>query len=358
MSEDSAQEKTEDPTPRRRQKFKDRGEVASSQELAAAIMLVASTAAIWLLTSMSAKTIGLKLKRVWAVCDQTEQFISAPLLLISELVVAITYAMAPVFAITFLAGILAYLLQTGLIWTWEPLKPSFQSLNVFSGIKKTFFSQQTLAQLVKTLAKVVLIASVAVAALMVVASDVLTLTRRPPEAFAGYLEKIAVYPLFACGATMLIVGVADFIWQKYQMEQKMKMTPQEKKREKKETEGDPQVKQKRKEKHREVLDLNALIDDVPEADVVVNNPTHYSVALKYEPDKGAPYVMAKGKDYKALRIREIAEEHDVPQVDNPPLARALHANVEEDEQIPEKFYQAVARVLAFVWRQQGIMPDV
>jgi flagellar biosynthetic protein FlhB len=357
MSDDSAQEKTEDPTPRRRQKFRERGEVATSKELAAGIMLFASTASIWMFIHLAAKPVAVKLRKVWSMTDNTQSFVSAPTLYIGELSTSIVMNLIPVFAVTFIAGILSYVVQTGFIWTAEPMKPSFSSLNPIKGVQKLFFSKDTLANLAKSLFKVVLIGFVTVLALYMVASDVLSLVRKPPIALAGYLEKIAIYPLFACSATMIVLGVADFIWQKYQMEEKMKMTPREKKRERKETEGDPHLNQKREDKHRELLDMNQLINEVPESDVVVNNPTHYSVALKYEPDKGAPWVVAKGKDRVAKKIRDIAEEHDIPQVENPPLARALHANVDEEEHIPEQFFRAVANVLAYVWQQQGHVPD-
>ncbi|QDG51359.1 flagellar biosynthesis protein FlhB [Persicimonas caeni] len=351
MSE-SGQEKTEQATPQRKRQFRERGEVAKSQELAAGVMLVASAAALWVGSTLASGPISAALSGVWARLDESENFISSPEVVFSGLVEAVVAPLVPVFGVMCVAAIAAHMMQTGPLLSGKPLEPKLEKLDPIKGFKKKFLSKDTVAQLIKTLAKVVVIGLVAALALTAFAPAPGQLLHMHPAEFARYFEKISVYPLFAAALTMVLLGIADFFWQRHQMNEKMKMTKQEAKQEHKQSEGDPLIKSRRRQQHRGLLDANRLIEAVPEADVIINNPTHVSVALRYDPDFGVPMVVAKGLDHKALRIREIATENDVPMVTQPPLARTLHRHVEVGEPIPENFYRAVAEVLAYVWKKK------
>lgn len=354
MSEEqpSQEEKTEEPSDKRRREFREKGEVAKSQELAAALMLLSGTLALWITVTYAKEPMVNHLSYLWLNSGQMEGLLEHPGTLMAVVLWPVMVMLLPTFGVLVAMAIFTHLIQIGPLLSWKALRPNLSKLNPIGGLKRIFFSKDALANLVKTVVKVLLIGAVAAGVLRVEAGKLIGLVWMGSEQFAEYLETISVVPLLICGLVMLLVGFADFLWQRYRMEEKMKMTRQEAKKEHKESEGDPLQKGVRKQRHRELLSLNRLIVEVPEADVVVNNPTHYSVALRYRPEDGAPVVVAKGVDFKALRIREIAKEAGVTMVTNVALARALHAQVEEGEAIPPMFYQAVAEVLAFVLQQR------
>jgi flagellar biosynthetic protein FlhB len=354
MSEEqpSQEDKTEEPSDKRRKDSRDKGEVAKSQELASAIMLLSGTLALWITLTYVQKPMLNHMSHIWVNSWQMEGVVEHPGGLMAVILWPVMVLLTPVFAVLVAMAIFTHMIQIGPLLSWQALKPNPAKLNPIKGIQRIFFSKDMLVNLVKTVVKVLLIGGVAVAVLRVEAGKLTRLVWMGPEQFARYLETISMVPLLICGVVMLLVGFADFVWQRYRMEEKMKMTRQEAKREHKESEGDPLQKGVRKQRHRELMSLNRLIVEVPEADVVLNNPTHYSVALRYRPEDGAPVVVAKGVDFKALRIREIAEEAGVAMLTNPPLARALHNQVAEGEAIPPMFYQAVAEVLAFVLQER------
>lgn len=351
MSE-SDQEKTEEATPRRKKQFRERGEVAKSTELAAGVMLAASAGALWVVARVASAPVSMTLRGVWAKLDEYESFVSSPSEVLVELTTALVPALFPIFAVLCVAAIAAHMVQTGPLLTGKQLEPKLEKLDPLKGFKRKFLSKDTVASLIKTLAKVAFIGAVAGVVLLGFAPAPGQLLRMHPADFARYFEEISVYPLFSAALAMLLVGLADFAWQRHRMNEKMKMTHQEAKQDHKESEGDPMVKSRRRQKHLDLLDTNRLIDAVPDADVVINNPTHVSVALSYKPAEGVPVVVAKGVDHRALKLRELADEHGVPMVDQPPLARTLHRYVDVGEPIPKNFFRAVAEVLAYVWQRE------
>jgi flagellar biosynthetic protein FlhB len=353
VSDTPQEDKTEEATPKRKEQFRERGEIAKSTELAAGITLMGGAGALWATMQFAAGDIAVSLASIWYHLDEAEGLFSAPGLLFGALAQSLLVAVLPVMSILVVAALLAHVVQTGFLWAPKALEPKLSKLNTLSGLKRLFFSKDAVANLLKTLFKVTVVGSVAAGTLWVLDFDAGRLVRLSPEDFAAAMEEFSVLPLFATAIAVLAVGIGDYAWQRHRMNERMKMTKDEARREHKESEGDPLIRSRRKQKHREVLSANNLIESVPEATVVINNPTHYSVALRYKADAGPPVVVAKGVDYRAARIREIATDSDVPMVDNPPLARALHGSVDVGEAIPEAFFQAVAETLAFVWNQHG-----
>ncbi len=345
-------EKTEEPTEKRRKDFREKGEVAKSQELAAGIMLLSGTLALWLTLTFARSPLQAHFQQIWSNLDQTDHLLANPTALLTWAFGPVVMALIPTFLVLLIMAVFTHLVQIGPLLSWKALQPNPKKLNPIKGVQRIFFSKDTLANLVKTLVKVGLIGGVAIGTLRLEASRVNRLVWMEPEDFSRYLENLSLAPLLVCGLVMIVVGVGDFLWQRHRMEEKMKMTRKEAKREHKENEGDPLQKGVRKQKHRELLSMNRLIEEVPRADVILNNPTHVSVALRYRPEDGAPVVLVKGVDHKAKKIREIAADAGVVMVTNPPLARALHKEVEEGEAIPPIFYEAVAEVLAFVFKEQ------
>lgn len=354
MSSDAAQEdKTEEASPRRRRQYRERGEVAKSSELAAGITMFGGAGAMWVTMELAAADIAVTLSSVWYHLDEAEGLLTAPGMLFEAIGLALLRATLPVMALLVAAAFAAHLSQVGFLWAPRALEPKLTKLNPLQGIKRLFLSKDAAANLLKTFVKVAFVVTVATGTLWLLDFDTGELVRLAPEDFAVSLEKFSVYPMLATSLATIGVGVLDFAWQRHRMNERMKMTKDEAKREHKQDEGDPLLRGRRQQKHRELISVENLIESVSEATVVINNPTHYSVALRYDPEVGPPLVVAKGVDYRAARIREIAEDHDIPMVENPPLARALHGTVDVGQAIPESFFKAVAETLVFVWNRRG-----
>lgn len=353
MSDETPPEdKTEEPTAKRIQDFRDRGEVAKSTELVSAIMLIAGTGAMVLLVQNLARPFERLSFAAFAKLHESDKFIQAPWKFISSLVVEVLGAMAGPIGLLMVAALGANLMQTGWIFSTKRFEFKPQKFNPFMGIKNLFFSKQMLAGLLRSLAKVLMLGSVAVGTVSVVGPDVGELVARGPLGFAEYLLRISLYPMGVCAVAMLVLGGLDMLWQRHTMHQKMKMTREEAKREMKQSEGDPLIKSRRRAKHFEMLGINKMVQEAANADVIINNPTHISVAIRYRPEEGAPRVIAMGTDGVAMRIREVAREHDVHMVTNVPLARALHKSVKVGHFIPEEFFRVVAEVLAHVYARR------
>ena len=212
-----------------------------------------------------------------------------------------------------------------------------------------FASKEVLVGLVRSGLKVMMLGSVAVGTVIKVAPDIGELVARGPLGFADYLMRVSLYPMGACALVMVGIGALDFAWQRHSMSKKMRMSKDEVKREMKQSEGDPMLKGRRRAKHMELLGTNRMVQEVAQADVIINNPTHISVAIRYRPAEGAPRVIAKGADAIAMRMREVARENEVEMITNIPLARALHSSCEVGHYIPEEFFRTVAQVLAHVY---------
>lgn len=348
MSDEQQEERTEPASPKRRQEFRERGEVAKSPELTSAIMMTAGVGAGAAILAGSRERIPALLEGSLAGLHDAPSWFEHIDMAMGSFLATWLVTLAPGLALLALVGIAANLLQFGLLWSPKALEWDPSRLNPVSGVKRMFLSKDALANLVRTLAKVILIACVAAGTLYTMIDTLPELIGRSPLGIATYLVKVAGYPLLACGLVMLLVGFAHYAYARHSLEERMKMTRQEARREAKDSEGDPMQKQRRKALHRERLSTNNLIETVPTATVVINNPTHYSVAVRYSEEEGVPIVVAKGVDHRAFQIREIAREHDIAMIDSPPLARALHKHVSVGEPIPERFFKAVAEILAWV----------
>lgn len=346
------EDRTEEPSSKRRQQFKDEGRLAKSQELVSAMMLMGSGGVLMLMSYFSGPWI-VRLADFWMNLDHAESWILAPQALLENLGHLFFFLLAPVFIILMIVGAGAHLMQTGPNLAWKALEPKPSKLNPVSGLKRLFASKDTYFNLVKTVGKVAFIGVVATVTVLVDGSEWLTLVGYPAIESGVFIHRLSAWTLFSSGVAMLVIGGLDFAWQHHRTFQQMKMTKEEAKKEYKENEGDPLFKGMRKQKHREIMSMNRLLDEVPKADVIINNPTHISVAVRYSSTDGTPIVVAKGADEIATKIRQIAKENNVPMVTNIPLARALHKQVKVGDHISEEFFKAVAEVLVFVWKHHG-----
>lgn len=349
MAEDSDLEKTEQPSQRKLDQAKEKGQVARSHELSTFSILLAGGATLWFMgASLNSKMV----KLLHDGLTFNRDLVFKPELLIPhlyDLSMSMLITFAPVLLILFLAALGSPLLLNGWLISTEALMPQFSRMNPISGITR-MFSTHALVELTKALGKATIVGGIATWVIWHRRDDVMqlaTLSINTAISQIGYL--VGGCFLAIVGAMLLIVAV-DVPFQLWDHNKKLMMTKEEVRKESRETDGNPEVKGRIRSMQREAA-RRRMMAAIPTADVVVTNPTHYSVALKYS-DKGmsAPTVVAKGSHLIAQRIREIAVENHVPILEAPPLARALHKHTEIGESIPEALYTAVAEVLAYVYQ--------
>ncbi|MBP5745717.1 MAG: flagellar biosynthesis protein FlhB, partial [Lachnospiraceae bacterium] len=258
----------------------------------------------------------------------------------------------PIFIIGYLVAFLSEYIQVQWKPTAKPLKPKLSKLNPLNGFKR-IFSVNSLVELIKSIVKIFLIGYVAYSYLSDRQNDLLLLYDVSLIHAVAFIGETVINLGLRISLIFMIVAVADFAYQKFKFAKDMRMTKQEVKEEFKNQEGNPEIKGRIRQKMREASQRR-MMQALPQADVVITNPTHYAVALKYDQDIApAPFVIAKGEDYLALKIKEVAKEYNIEIVENKPLARMLYANVNIDDQVPPELYSAVADVLAYVYHIQG-----
>jgi len=349
VAQDSDLERTEQPSERRLAKAREEGQVARSRELASFALLVSAGAAIWISgDSMMSQLAGAV--RSGLTLDAAAAFDPAAMITrLSEQTTGMLIAVAPLLGLLTLVAGGAPMLLSGWMFSWDSLQPDFGRLNPLRGLGN-LFSMNGLIELAKAIAKVVLIGAVAVWVIRHNADAAFQLMREPIGVALGHGGRMVAHSFLVVAGSLLIVAAIDVPFQLWNYKHKLRMSRDELRDEAKELEGDPQVKAAVRSAQREMA-RKRMMAQIPKADVVVTNPTHYAVALKYEAESmRAPRVVAKGAQLLAGRIREIAAEHRVPILEAPPLARALYHHTEIGDQIPEKLFTAVAQVLAYVFQ--------
>jgi len=348
MPEQGFQEKTERATPKRRQESRKKGQVGKSRELSSIAVLCAGAAYLFFQGKHHTLELGGVMRRAFL---DIPTLAAAPKQDLFGYLIARTVDLLlmvlPLMIVLCVVAILANVLQTGLLLSVEALTPSASKLNPMSGLKR-LFSLKSLVELAKSIAKLFIVGWVAVSTLKAAFPRLIPLTYQDSGAILALLGQESMGVLIKCCWVILILALLDFFYQRWQHEESIKMTKQEVKDENKQTEGDPMVKGRIRSIQREMA-KKRMMEEVPEADVVITNPVRLAVALRYDPLNGrAPVVSAKGSRRIAARIREIAREHDIPIVENKPLAQNLY-NLELGDEIPAETYQAVAEILAYVY---------
>src|SRR3989339_1547032 len=341
--------KTEAPTPKRRNQARDDGGVARSQDLNSAVVLtVGSLMLIWSGGMMFSRMAEV-MRAILRQAASTEITVEILPVYLAQGIQAIAEILGPLFLGIMVAGFVVNVSQVGMKFSLKGAKPRFERLNPISGFKK-FFSMRSLVELAKSFLKLIIIGGVIYLTIRNSANLIYSLTDIPFETLGGIMGSIMSRVFLIASLSLLLIGAADFAYQKYDFEQSLKMTKDEIKEESRQAEGDPKVKSKIREIQFKSA-LKRMMKAVPEADVIITNPVHLAIAIKYDREKaGAPVVLAKGQRKVAERIREIAFEHNIPIIENKPLAWALWKAVDIGEQIPVELYKAVAEVLAYVYR--------
>jgi len=349
-------DKTEKATPRRREELRKKGQVMQSREVPANLLLLVMLIAM--------KYCGNYLYR--EVSSVFRMFLTQPsdfnlqepaeaMRFMAYSVRQIIKISAPFFIIAVIIGFLGSYIQIGFLFTTEKLKPRFSNINPINGLKR-IFSTRSLFELAKSLAKVIIIGWVAWSSIKTEFNSMIKLMGLELGPLTVYIANATLNAGIKISFALLTITAVDYFFQWRRHEKDIMMSKQEIKEEFKMLEGNPEIKSRIKQKQREIS-MRRMLQDVPKADVVITNPTHYAVAIKYEPEKmSAPYVVAKGTDYMAQRIKQTAKEHDVYLMENKHLAQALYHSVDIGQAIPPELYKAVAEVLAFVYNLKGKNP--
>lgn len=353
MAEESPSggERTEAPTGKRREDFRKKGQVAQSKEVqTASLFTIVLLFWVFYLPTFW-KGLTHLIFGIWQASCQYEITAASTVRLAAYLLQKLGLLMAPLFLLVLIIGFFSSFFQFGWLLTAKPLIPDFSKLDPISGMSR-FFSRRSLIEVVKSFIKVVLIAWIAYSTVLDNFNEALILVDTDVITTLSYLGRVALVIFAKICAILVLIAFLDFLFVKYEMEEKMKMTKQELKEEYKESEGDPHIKAQIRAIQQEMA-RKRMMADVPKADVVVTNPTHLAVAIRYDAkEMDSPQIIAKGADYLALKIREIARDHDVPIVENPPVARLLH-RLDIGEHIPEDLFKAVAEILAHVYTLKG-----
>ena len=347
MADDAGQERTEQATSKRRDDFRKKGQVAQSKEINTAALLTVSIL-LWYYYGPQFWS-----KLTWMtkhVLEQAGTYEVTPQSVIGMLGFALgngAMLLAPMFLMVLVVGFLASYLQIGWLFTTQPLMPDLSKLDPIKGAGR-FISKRSFVELLKSLAKVILVGYVAYKTVFNEFENALYLVDMDVINTLYYVGNVALSVLIKSCGVMLLLAIIDFMFVRWEMEEKMKMTKQEQKEEFKESDGDPQLKARVRALQQEMA-RNRMMAEVPTADVVITNPTHLSIAIKYEQGKtDAPVVIAKGADHIAMKIRELAKENNVPLVENVAVARALY-KVDIGGVVPEQMFKAVAEILAYVY---------
>ena len=345
----SGGEKTEKATPKRLEEARQKGQVAKSQDLNGAIVLVGGLIALAIWGPHMMDKIGESMRTTFAMTANPRGVNGTMLAQVAvQSGKTILETVGPIAAVCAFAGVLANILQVRPGIMSKAIKPDFKKLNPLTGAKN-LFGPNVLFEGAKNTSKVLIVGAITVFALLPKLEELAALVGMAPADFVSMLAHTVLDIAKRAAAAYLVIAIADLIYQKWRFQKQMKMDKQEVKDEQKQYSSPPEVRQAIKRRQMQAARAR-MMAAVPEADVVVTNPTHYAVALKYDGDKAAPEVLAKGKDLVAAQIRKIAKENEVPVISDPPLARSLHATVEVGHQIPEELFQAVAQLLAFVYR--------
>lgn len=340
-------ERTEAPSAKRREDFRKKGQVAQSKEVQTAALFTIVLLFWVFYMPIFWRGITQLLTTFFQGIGNFEATDTQTLALSWFIIQKSILLLAPLFLLVLLIGFFASFFQIGWLFTTQPLIPDFTKLDPIKGMGR-FFSRRSLIELVKSLVKVALIAWVGFSTVIDKFGEALLLADTTIGATVAFLASTAALILAKICAILIFIAFLDFLFVRWEMEQKMKMTKQEVKEEYKEMEGDPHIKAQIRSIQQQMA-RKRMMAEVPKADVVVTNPTHISVAIRYAAEEmDAPMIIAKGSDFIAMKIREIAREHEIPIIENPPVARMLH-KLELNAFVPENLFKAVAEILAHVY---------
>ena len=349
MPQGSDQERTEQATPKRLQEMREKGQVAKSREVPSVAILIASLLIFYFLGSAMIRDFMDLMK--WAFANSAHFEIQSGNLnwLLLELFRRALKIVAPMFIVLVAVGLLSNLLQVGFLFSTQAIAPKFSKLDPLKGFAR-MFSKQALVELIKSIFKVIIVGCVTYFTVKGELEEIVPLMDKEIWSVMSYIGSVCFKILLRTSWVLIVLAIVDYVFQKWDFKQEAKMTKQEVKDEFKQREGDPLIKSRVRQAQREMA-KKRMMEAVPKADVVITNPVHLAIALEYNTQNmSAPQLTAKGSRLVAERIKAIAQEHNIPIVENKPLAQALFKGVEIGQEIPTVFYKAVAEVLSYVYR--------
>ena len=341
-------EKTEEPTGKRKEEARGKGQVAKSVEINSAFVILAGFFALKIFTPLIYMEIANFMRLTYSTIIRNDLTMVSTHLFFIEFAMVFLKSVLPMMLVIMIMSVIANMLQVGFNFTTEPIMPKLSKINPISGLGR-LFSKRSLVELIKSFIKIGVIGYFIY---RFISKETMQLPKFINQDLLDTLPQVGNLILdlaFQTGAVILVLAVLDYFYQWWEHNKSLKMSKHEVKQEFKQSEGDPQLKGKIKERQR-AMAMQRMMQEIPQASVVVTNPTHYAVALRYEKDMVAPIVIAKGQDFLAQRIKELAKEHSVTIVENKPLARSLYSATEIGGAVPADLYQAVAEVLAYVYR--------
>ncbi len=344
-----AHDKTEEPTQKKLDDARKKGQLARSKELSTALVLIVSAVMFLLIGGIVAEDIFVMTRRMFTLSRDETYDISHMFSASGEALMSVAWPVLVYMIVSMLAGIYGSVALGGYNFSWESAAPKANKINPVNGFKR-MLGPNAMVELLKAIAKFFVIGAIAIGALFYFKSEALHLDREMYPLNLFHAMSMLEWAFLFLTLGMIPIALIDVPYQMYKHNKELKMTKQEVKDEHKNAEGDPQVKGRIRRLQFQAA-ANRMMQDVPDADVVVTNPTHYSVAIKYEEDGNrAPVVVAKGQDELAMHIRKIATAHDVPLIPSPMLTRAIFYSTEVNEEVPNKLFMAVAQVLAYVYQ--------
>ncbi len=360
MAEESDQEKTEQPSARRLQQAREEGQVPQSRELSTFLVTITGVAMMWMLGGWVAERMHMLIRNGFIFSRDVAFDHTLMLFRLQDILGGALLTLLPLFLALMVAAVAGPIMLGGMVFSPKALGFKFNRMNPIKGFGR-MFSVHGLMEMFKAILKALLVGGIGALAIWGARDHLFDLMVQPLEVSMPDFANTVLFTTLLIVSSLGVLALLDVPFQLWQYQKKLRMTKEEVKRENKEQEGDPHVKARIRQVQREMA-RKRMMAAVPQADVVVTNPTHFSVALKYDPERmGAPVVVAKGRGEIALKIRELAREHDVPLLEAPPLARALYAHCELEEAIPAGLYTAVAEVMAYIyqlnnWMEKGGLP--
>ena len=352
MAEESFEDKTEKATPKKREEARKKGEVAKSRELPSVAVLLASLITLTIFGSFMYTHIQTVMRESFSLPILKEVNIPEFMVFAEKMITLFILTLSPILAAIFITAVLSNIMQVGFMLTGESIRPKLSRLNPIKGFGR-LFSKQSFMELFKSLLKLAIVSIVAYLTVRAEMKNVYLLGDMEFNSIVAYI-LLTIFKIFIrCALAMIFLVAIDYAFQKWDFEKRLKMSKKEVKDEFKRTEGDPLIKSRIRSIQMQMA-RKRMMQDVPKADVVITNPTSLALALKYDSSvMGAPKLLAKGAGEIAKRIRELAEKHDIPVVENKDLAQSIYSLVEIGQEIPPALYEAVAEVLAYIYKLKG-----
>ncbi|MBF0118083.1 MAG: flagellar biosynthesis protein FlhB [Desulfobacterales bacterium] len=351
MADDSG-EKTEDPTGKKLEKAREEGQVAKSMELASAFIVLNAAVLLYISSSSLYKDLLETLRQGFSFGDIPDVNATYCINFLSENFIHFLLILLPIFGVVFVTAFLLEIMQVGFEPSFELMMPKLEKLNFIKGFGR-LLNVKSIVELAKSIIKMSIIAIMTYSAIVGELKKIFMLHDGSVSYILLYMFKVSFKIVIWVALAMVVVAILDYAYQKFQFNKEMKMSKQEVKDEFKQTEGDPLIKSKIRSMQMETA-KKRMMQEVPKADVVVTNPTHLAIAIKYDPVKmKAPKVLAKGAGLIAEKIKEIAKKHNIPVIENKELAQKLYKVVDIDQEVPGEFYVAIAQLLAYVYKLKG-----